>query len=198
MTRLLRLVGINDGELSIHVEEREVARLGPGEHLGELALLEDRQRSATVRAVSDATLLRLEVSSFREALSGHPEIARALLANLDRQIKDRQGSKSSLELSPSSVERVSDPDGEVVSGVAGLVPVISALRRVPMFLGLSQESLLTLAMCQAKLPGTTSPTTIPPLSLPILRTDSSHRRGRPRCCRRGIREASPRARRSDH
>ena len=41
---------IVDGEVAVTVDGKEVARLGPGDHFGELALIGERERSSTVTA----------------------------------------------------------------------------------------------------------------------------------------------------
>jgi MFS family permease len=58
----------------------EVNRLGPGDAFGEIALLRDVPRQATVRAVEDLTLYALEREVFLGAVTGHSDANR--LANV--------------------------------------------------------------------------------------------------------------------
>ena len=54
--------------------EREVAQLHEGEYFGEMALFDDQPRSATVTALTDATLLTLERDRFSTLVMQRPEI----------------------------------------------------------------------------------------------------------------------------
>ena len=65
--------------------ERALHDLGRGAIVGEIALLSDRPRSATVHAVRDSDLLLLRVSSFLSLIERSP----ALLAELARMLVDR-------------------------------------------------------------------------------------------------------------
>lgn len=55
--------------------------------LGEMALLDDLPRSATITAVDDVTALLLPIWDFRAALHNHPDIAVKLLAVLSRRLR---------------------------------------------------------------------------------------------------------------
>lgn len=78
------------GRLSVFVHdddgtERLMGTVYPGESVGEMAILTEERRSATVRARRDAVLLRLDQAGFRELIPRHPA---ALLA-LNRLLIDR-------------------------------------------------------------------------------------------------------------
>lgn len=67
--------------------EEDLGTAGAGDVLGEMALLDDLPRSASITAVEDVTALLLPVWEFRTVLRNHPEIALKLLAVLSRRLR---------------------------------------------------------------------------------------------------------------
>lgn len=59
-------------------EEIALNSLRPGESFGEMGLLEQTTRRATVRASSDVEVLRLDRSTFDALLAGHPDLRKVL------------------------------------------------------------------------------------------------------------------------
>ncbi len=75
----------------------ELARLGPGDFFGEMALLNDKPRSATVQAVEDVEqLLVLEQDDFRDVLLEAPSVAIQLIESLSIRIRSADEHISSL------------------------------------------------------------------------------------------------------
>ena len=62
--------------------EFELAQFGPGQMVGEMALLADRPRTATVVAIEATTCASLDRGAFEDALQMHPHIALALAGTL--------------------------------------------------------------------------------------------------------------------
>lgn len=73
-----RFYVIRSGEVEVEREGQTLARLGRGEAFGEIALLLNVPRTATVRAVVDSTLLALEARDFHDLLAGYLGRAGAL------------------------------------------------------------------------------------------------------------------------
>lgn len=76
-----------EGTVRVRKGEREVAVLGQREVFGEMALLDPAPRSATVEAVSDATLLRLRRDDFADLMAEKPDIARGVIQVLTRRLR---------------------------------------------------------------------------------------------------------------
>jgi CRP-like cAMP-binding protein len=70
---------ILDGTAKVSVRGRTRAKLGPGDVYGEIALLDQGPRSATVTATSPVRLLGLTAWVFRGLLQEHPTIAMKML-----------------------------------------------------------------------------------------------------------------------
>jgi len=60
-------------------QQGAVGRLGPGEFFGELALIEEHGRTATVIADTELTTLLISAWEFRASLEEHPEMAVPML-----------------------------------------------------------------------------------------------------------------------
>lgn len=68
---------ISSGEVRVDVDGKPVRTLGAGQSFGEIALLRDIPRTASVTAVSSAELLALDRHHFVETVTGQPAAAAA-------------------------------------------------------------------------------------------------------------------------
>lgn len=76
-----------EGEVEVRKGRQAIAQLGPGECVGEMALLDSEPRSATVRAAEDVRVLRLDRDAFDELMDGHVDIARGVIRVLTRRLR---------------------------------------------------------------------------------------------------------------
>ncbi|HLL79448.1 MAG TPA: cyclic nucleotide-binding domain-containing protein [Ktedonobacteraceae bacterium] len=67
--------------------EEDLGTYGPGSVLGEMALLDDLPRSASVVAIEDVTALLLPIWEFRTVARSHPEIALKLLSVMSKRLR---------------------------------------------------------------------------------------------------------------
>ena len=72
------------GEVEVQLKPEPVF-LGPGDFFGEVALLTGGLRNATIIAVRQCTLLRLDIADFRQLLGRQPELARAIHEEAQRR-----------------------------------------------------------------------------------------------------------------
>ncbi|HYW29564.1 MAG TPA: MFS transporter [Gaiellales bacterium] len=62
---------IERGDVAVERDGAVIARLGPGGYFGEIALVQDVPRTATVRPLTDCSLLALDRDEFIAAVTGH-------------------------------------------------------------------------------------------------------------------------------
>jgi CRP-like cAMP-binding protein/HEAT repeat protein len=81
---------IVDGQVRIHDGERNVTDLGENEIFGELSLLDPGPHPASVTALTDTRLLRLDQEPFWEVIEDHSPVARRIMQVLARQLRRAQ------------------------------------------------------------------------------------------------------------
>jgi CRP-like cAMP-binding protein len=81
---------IEDGEASVSVGGKIVRTLGPGEHFGEVALIDSGPRSATIIANTDLRCRGMSAWEFRPFVEEHPEVAWSLLETLVGRLREAQ------------------------------------------------------------------------------------------------------------
>jgi CRP-like cAMP-binding protein len=79
---------IEDGEARVTVHGDERRRLGPGDYFGEIALLTDSPRTATVTAESDLRCYGMTSWDFRPLVETHGSIAWKLLQAIAKNYAD--------------------------------------------------------------------------------------------------------------
>lgn len=76
------------GEVSVVRDGEEIARLGAGAHFGELALLVDHPRNATITALTPLTAQVIDRRGFQALLDGSPHLTKNLLVSLAKRLAE--------------------------------------------------------------------------------------------------------------
>ena len=79
---------VGTGEAEVSRGGRHVATLGPGQYFGELSLLDDAPRNASVTARTPMTLIRLRRREFSAILDSWPGVAHKLLQQMARRLHE--------------------------------------------------------------------------------------------------------------
>lgn len=81
---------IADGKARVTIGGRKVGEVGPGECVGEMALLDGGPRTATITAESPMSVYVLSVSEFSSLLGVSPTILRKIAISLARRLRARE------------------------------------------------------------------------------------------------------------
>lgn len=86
------------GEADVIKDNQVVARIGPGDYFGEVALLDSITRSASVVAATDMTLEVIDRRGFNTLLDDIPRLARALLRGIAHRLAEREEENEQLRV----------------------------------------------------------------------------------------------------
>jgi voltage-gated potassium channel len=75
------------GQVEVDIRTPAV-RLGKGQFFGEIALLRDTVRTATVTTLTECQLLTLDVADFRRLLEAHPELKASILEVAEQRLAE--------------------------------------------------------------------------------------------------------------
>ena len=81
---------ILDGTVEVTTVDGRKRILGQGDYYGEMALLNEGARSATVVAMSDVQLAGLVSWSFKPFLLNHPEVCYRLLQTISQRLREAE------------------------------------------------------------------------------------------------------------
>ena len=79
---------ILEGNADVSVGGEHRATLGPGDHFGEIALIDDGTRSASIVAATDLLCYGMTPWEFRPFVEEYPQVAWALLKTLARRYRE--------------------------------------------------------------------------------------------------------------
>jgi CRP-like cAMP-binding protein len=72
----------------VHSDEHTILTLGPGKSVGELAVLDPEPRVASVSALEETRLFRIDKDAFDEVMADRPEIAQGVIRALCQRVRD--------------------------------------------------------------------------------------------------------------
>jgi CRP-like cAMP-binding protein len=81
---------LDAGEATISVGGEERARLGPGDYFGEIALIDEQARTATVTASTELVCYGMTLWEFRPLVQQNGEIGWKLLQTLARFLREQR------------------------------------------------------------------------------------------------------------
>jgi CRP/FNR family transcriptional regulator, cyclic AMP receptor protein len=82
---------IQEGQASVSVHGDERGSLGPGDYFGEVALIDEGARSATITATSDLRTYGLTSWEFRPLVENNASIAWKLLQTMAKRLRAAEG-----------------------------------------------------------------------------------------------------------
>lgn len=83
---------IVSGEVEVHVQPHPI-RLGPGQYFGEIALLREVPRTATITSVTECELLVLSAADFRRLLEEYPAMKESIRDLAERRVGEQRAAQ---------------------------------------------------------------------------------------------------------
>ncbi len=80
---------IVDGKVRVHSDEHTVAHLGKGDVFGEMSVLDTERRVASVTAVEDTCLYRIDQQPLYELMGRRVEVVRGIIHHLCQMLRSR-------------------------------------------------------------------------------------------------------------
>lgn len=79
---------VKEGEIDIVLEEKVIETAGPGDFFGEMALIDNDRRSATVRAKTRCLLIPIDRDRFKQLVQQDPEFALDVMEGMTRRVRN--------------------------------------------------------------------------------------------------------------
>lgn len=90
-----------EGTASVSVDGAELARLGPGDYFGELAMISEQARGATVTTETQVRALVMAFWDFRKFAKANPDVSWKLLQHLAELLTEERSRRARASLQAS-------------------------------------------------------------------------------------------------
>ena len=131
-----------DGELEVTKQsgtsQIPVALVGPGSLQGEIAALEGGRRTASVRAISEAEVLRIPIDAMRDLLNAGPDIALAVIRTavgrlraLEATLREREKLAGLGTLAAGLAHELNNPAAAAMRSIRSLEQAVGAAESLP-------------------------------------------------------------------
>jgi CRP-like cAMP-binding protein len=77
-----------EGSAEVFKGGTSIARIGPGDMFGELAIFDPGPRTATVRTLSEVIAIRIQQGPFARVVTADPRIALRIMKDLARRLRE--------------------------------------------------------------------------------------------------------------
>lgn len=92
---------VHDGSVAVRIDDREMARLQPGDFFGEMALLTGEHRAADVIALSDVVAVEIARDAVEPVLHDYPE----LVSSISAKVAERRRGRAAYSDAPPEEQR---------------------------------------------------------------------------------------------
>ncbi len=144
------------GKVLIHKGEMRLVEMGPGQCFGEMAILDNEKRSASVTALEDTLMFQLESEAFYDIISDKIEIAKSVIRMLTARLRTQLAKVAASGGGPpkSKVEAVALDEQRFEEEAAlmqttmdthALLKRVLILKEIDLFASLSDEDVILLA-----------------------------------------------------
>ncbi len=134
-------ITVHGGASDEEAEERELRVLGPGEYFGEMGLIQNFPRAASVTTLSDVTVLEMDKDEFEAALHRSPTMA----VNLIHTTLDRMRSNDQLVIQ--ELRRINTTLQKLGHNKLGFIQIAAHELRTPLTVISGYANLLAMTPC---------------------------------------------------
>ncbi|HNC47991.1 MAG TPA: Npt1/Npt2 family nucleotide transporter [bacterium] len=146
------------GKVLIHKGETRLVEMGPGQCFGEMAILDNEKRSASVTALEDTLMFKLESEAFYDIIADRIEIAKGVIRMLTQRLRQQLAKVAAAgggapkpvipQIEESAVEEMIEGESANIASELdsqALLKRVLLLKEIDLFASLPDEDMVMLA-----------------------------------------------------